>query len=115
MVVFAALKPHNPLPASQTQGYPPLVTSTPTPVSLSGYPGPPTAIPTSPAISFTVNYNHYIPIAVSNLPIKKGMVWNFYRSQTNSDPWNVMNIGWFHWYAPVPAYPRLLAVIDLTK
>ncbi|MCL4870856.1 MAG: glycoside hydrolase family protein [Anaerolineae bacterium] len=101
MAVFTALRPHNPLPASQAQGYPPLVTSTPTPVSLSGYPGPAATYPiqTATPLSFTVSHNNYIPITVSNLPLKKGMVWNYY-GLTNMDPWNVMNIGWFYRYGP---------------
>ncbi|MCL4871721.1 MAG: glycoside hydrolase family protein [Anaerolineae bacterium] len=102
MAVFTALQPANPLPPSQAQGYPPPVTSTPTPASLSGYPAPPATYPiqTATPLSFTVSHNYYIPITVSNLPLKKGMVWNYYLAGTNTDPWNVMNIGWFHRYAP---------------
>ena len=102
MAVFTALQPANPLPPSQAQGYPPPVTSTPTPASLSGYPAPPATYPiqTATPLSFTVSHNYYIPITVSNLPLKKGMVWNYYLAGTNTDPWNVMNIGWFYRYAP---------------
>lgn len=94
-------------PISQAQGYPAPPANTPE--SVTGYPGPsssPIAPTSTPVLTnFVANDTRYLPVLAQGANPKKGMVWRFYNGMlngvgTNLDPFNVVGIGWFHYYTP---------------